>query len=557
MNPISSPKTFLCITALFVVALTGAAHAEHHLAQESANYASPADRAKPLLTAEFVFQPSVFSGNRFPKCDFTSTDQAKTLLGDYKVDVTFYSKEYEIVDKPTDTGRYGAIVTITAEDGLEYVRFRTLYKTPDRLSLRFSPLDGELAFPDVIGVEDEVWSNQARSANDYLAAAITRDMQRSHDFAILLAGLDETGPNQDPVTKRESAVTKDREWWLKLKRELNGNAKRFQKPIKAPVKVRGLDAPVLRAGTEAEAGMKPGTTKKLKALLQEWSDNSDQPFNVTVARHGVVFLNEAYGSRNGVETTPDTKFIVYSISKALSGSLLMTFVDNGVISLDDPVEKILPEFRQEGVETPATFHHLFTHTADMDDHYTDPWSDLEHVYGEAYPYLGIGKQHRYNGSSIAIGLKALEQISGYSLPNLYQEYLFGPLGCDSIESIDGSAMTWSNAYDLARVGQMLANHGAYGNKRFFSEETFEQMLPQKLDKLLSPDTDVTWGIGLVWYRDHGFSDKTIGHGSYSSCTLRVDLEKDLVITMSRPTAGKNFNEYHPKFIETITSGVED
>ena len=44
---------------------------------------------------------------------------------------------------------------------------------------------------------------------------------------------------------------------------------------------------------------------------------------------------------------------------------------------------------------------------------------------------------------------------------------------------------------------MLANHGAYGNLRFFSEDTFEQMLPRKLDNLLGPDTNVTWGIGLT------------------------------------------------------------
>ena len=154
-------------------------------------------------------------------------------------------------------------------------------------------------------------------------------------------------------------------------------------------------------------------------------------------------------------------------------------------------------------------------------------------------------------------MKALEQLTGQTLPQLYQNYLFGPLGCESIESIDGSALTWSNAYDLARVGQLLSNHGAYGNLRFFSEETFEQMLPRKLEKLLGPDTNVTWGIGLTWFRGQGLSHRTIGHGSASSCTLRVDLEKELVITMTRATAGKNFGVYHPRFIATVTDGVAE
>ena len=193
----------------------------------------------------------------------------------------------------------------------------------------------------------------------------------------------------------------------------------------------------------------------------------------------------------------------------------------------------------------------------MDEHFTDFRNDLEHTYGEAYPHLGIGKQHRYNGTSIGVGLKALEQITGRTLPELYKKHLFDPLGCESVESIDGSAMTWSHARDLARVGQMLANRGAYGDKRFFSEQTFDAMLPCKLDKVLGPETDVTWGIGLTWFDEGGLSDKTIGHGSASSCTLRVDLKNDLVITMTRATAGENFGKYHPRFIEAVTSNIAD
>ena len=122
--------------------------------------------------------------------------------------------------------------------------------------------------------------------------------------------------------------------------------------IVAPVVVDGLDTPVLREGTEEEAGMKPGTVEKVHAVLEKWVNNSDQPFNACVARRGVVFFNRAYGSRNGEPITPDTKHVVFSISKALSGSLLMTFVEQGIISLDDPVGTVCPEFQEASVETP-------------------------------------------------------------------------------------------------------------------------------------------------------------------------------------------------------------
>jgi CubicO group peptidase (beta-lactamase class C family) len=518
--------------------------------------ASP-NRAKAMIGASIVFQPCVFFEDEFPTCEFLQPSQAHELLGDYKIEATFYSDNYEIVQKPTKPGRYGAIVKITAEDGTTFTRYRTLYKTPKRVSMFFGGIHGDVDFPASTGIDERTWNQQSEMVNDYISFAVGRDIQRSHDFAILLAGLQELGPSSQPATRTESASTKDRQWWLALKRKLNGNAERFAVPFVSPTEVDGLAARELRKGTEEEAGMKSGTVEAIDAVLTEWIENSDQPFNACVARRGVMFFDKAYGSRDGEPITTDTKHIVFSISKALSGSLLMMFVDRGLVSLDDPIENFLPEFERDGVETPATFHHLFTHTADMDGHFTDMQCDIEHIYGEAYPQLAIGKQHRYNGTSIGIGLKALEQITGLTLPELYKKYLFDPLGCDSIESIDGSAMTWSHAHDLARVGQMLANRGAYGNKRFFSEATFETMLPRKLDKLLGPDTDVTWGIGLTWFDEGGLSNKTIGHGSASSCTLRVDLENDLVITMTRATAGENFRKYHRRFIETVTGNIAE
>ncbi len=514
------------------------------------------DRAKAMINAKLAFQPSVFNKDEFPSCDFLKPGEVREWIGDYTFEVTFYDKNYAVVEKPSAAGRYGAVVKVKAEDGFTYTRFRTLYKSSQRLGLFYDQIEGELRFPQGMVLEAKTLSQQRRLVNDYIAFAIGRDIERSHEFAILLAGLDDIGPGNAPVSQVESALTKDRQWWLKLKRKLNGNDQRFAKEIVAPRIIDGLDARVLRQGTCKEAGMKPDTAEKIDAVLTEWAANSDQPFNACVARNGVVFFHKAYGSRNGVPITTETKHVVFSITKALSGSLLMMFVDQGVISLDDPVEKFLPEFQGADIKIPATIHHLFTHTADMEDHFTDFWSDLEHVYGEAYPHLAIGKQHKYNGTSLAIGTKILEQMTGLTLPELYKKYLFDPLRCESIESIDASAMTWSNAYDLARIGQLLANHGSYGNRRFFSEETFEKMIPQKLDQLLGSDTKVTWGIGLTWFRGNGLSERTIGHGSASSCTLRVDLENDLVITMTRATAGKNFKKYHLRFITAVTDGIQ-
>ena len=519
----------------------------------------PSDRFRELLNLDFVFQPSVFLPNesdQFPNGDFINPEKAKILLGDYKINIDFYSKNYEIVETAVESGRYGAIVKITAQDGVEYIRYKTLLKCEKPRSMLVNDsIDGQIVFPEYLGVDSSIWSNQSQSVNTFISLAIERDTNRSHEFAILLAGMSEMNPDQNSLSHLESATTKDRQWWLKLKRQINGNEDRFPKVLIGPKLEEGISVPVLIEGTEDEAEIEPGTANKIDEILNAWLKESSEPFNTCIARKGIVFFNKGYGKRNGELVTPDSKHLVYSITKAISGTLFMMFVEQGLIRLDDPISRILPQFSDEGITTPVTFRHLFTHTADMDEHFTDTWNDLEQIYGEAYPYLKVGKEHRYNGTSIGIALKALEHITGITLPHLYQKCLFGPLGCQSIESIDGSALTWSSAYDLALIGQMLCNRGKYDNYLFFSEENFKQMLPQKLDSLLGPNTDITWGIGLTQFNEGGLSSETIGHGSASSCTLRVDLQNDLVITMTRSRAGENFEQNHERFISAITNSL--
>ena len=85
-------------------------------------FMKPENRFREMINLNFVFQPCVFSpseDNEFPKGEFINPEKAKALLGNYKIDVVFYSKDFKIVDTAKDLGRYGAVVKITAQDGIE------------------------------------------------------------------------------------------------------------------------------------------------------------------------------------------------------------------------------------------------------------------------------------------------------------------------------------------------------------------------------------------------------------------------------------------------------
>ncbi|RDJ93692.1 class A beta-lactamase-related serine hydrolase, partial [Lacticaseibacillus rhamnosus] len=71
-------------------------------------------------------------------------------------------------------------------------------------------------------------------------------------------------------------------------------------------------------------------------------------------KDGFLALEKA-GYANLADKTPmrdDALFLIASMSKSLTGTALMMLVDEGKVSLDDPVDKYLPEFKGQMVADP-------------------------------------------------------------------------------------------------------------------------------------------------------------------------------------------------------------
>lgn len=133
----------------------------------------------------------------------------------------------------------------------------------------------------------------------------------------------------------------------------------------------------------AEQGM---SAEKLAAIPQQLGTFVDQgklPGLITVvARNGRVVHFEAFGKMDVERDKPmraDTIFRMYSMTKPVTGAVVMTLVDAGKVSLDDPVAKYIPEFgemevlieKEDGTtelvpaERPITLKHLMMHTSGL------------------------------------------------------------------------------------------------------------------------------------------------------------------------------------------------
>ncbi|HBA83059.1 MAG TPA: hypothetical protein DCZ95_03095 [Verrucomicrobia bacterium] len=521
----------------------------------TASLPSPEEIAsKELIWSEFKLVPFSFVGERLPAADFANRGDAEKLIGAYANTVQYYDAEGHAVVSAVKTGRYRAILQIQPEQGRPFRRFLTAYRHPDEVR-NFRPWKydphARLDFPQEFGLEAGVLKNHTNDVNRLIAELLMEATQNDQRGALLLAGLHDAQSEPDSELSQEPTDHIERQGWVAFKREYYGMAKRFPKPFVAPQPVDGLPAPELREGSCAEAGVAANAVEKIDALLENWAVDADEAFAVCLARHGVVFFHKAYGLRDGAPMTVDTPSWMASITKLMSGTLMMMLVDQNLVRLDDRIEDYLPPFRGMDMKTPLTVRHLYTHTSGLWDHWGDHMNDLEERVAYHAPYLAVGERFQYNGVGFALGGKIIELVSGEAVPLFYKHHLLGPLGMTHTRVGGTSGDAASTPLDMARLGQMLLNGGAYGPMRYLSEETFRQMLPQTLTKTLGPTATKQYGIGTDTMGCDTLGEGTFGHGAASAATFLISPSNDLVIVMCRNSAGRNFDKYHPEFLRTV------
>ncbi len=125
-----------------------------------------------------------------------------------------------------------------------------------------------------------------------------------------------------------------------------------QKPVKATHSGELLDGTgKVSKDAVRKAGMDPERLARIPARMKEFVDSGTIAGAVTlVARHGVVASLEAVGYQDLESKKPmrtDTIFSIASMTKSLTAVGIMILLEEGRLLLSDPVEKHLPEFRDQ------------------------------------------------------------------------------------------------------------------------------------------------------------------------------------------------------------------
>lgn len=184
---------------------------------------------------------------------------------------------------------------------------------------------------------------------------------------------------------------------------------------------------------------------------------------------------------------------IASCSKWLTAALVMQFVDEGKITLDDKVSRWIPEFERYG-KNYITLRHCLSHFTGIDDEgkflkklfQRSKHSSLEeevNAFARREIRTNPGTDFWYGNIGLNIAGRVLEIISKKRFDVLIKQKLFNPMTMrrTSFTTLDASAVNpsggaSSTAEDYMKFLVMLLNKGKYAGKQILSEAAVEQMM---------------------------------------------------------------------------------
>ncbi len=179
---------------------------------------------------------------------------------------------------------------------------------------------------------------------------------------------------------------------------------------------------------------------RLDAIVASYHDAGDFQGAVLVALDDEVILRKAYGYADielGVKNTPETRFAAASLGKALTAAMILQLMDEGKLSLDDPLSKHLPDFPGH-IAGKVTLHQMLSHTAGI-PWPQDDWSREQFVNsytldelvagcGEGQLQFEPGSKFSYCNCCYHLAAAVVEAITGNDFESELKRHVLDPLG---------------------------------------------------------------------------------------------------------------------------------
>ena len=253
----------------------------------------------------------------------------------------------------------------------------------------------------------------------------------------------------------------------------------------------------------------------------------------------------------------------------------MKLVDEGKVSLDDPISKYIPEFN-DGKKKEITIRHFLLHTSGLPAFriYVDELRTrdelVEAVRNE--PLINEpGEEYVYSDLGFILLAEIIEEVSGKRIDQYVHDEFFEPMGMTSttynpenigrfltnrippteidtvynrglvhkrvhderayfMDGVSGHAGLFSSVQDMAKYFFMLLNDGIYGGHQYIS--------PEIIDLFTSHQSPINRrGLGFD-RKSEGFStagtltsENSFGHTGFTGTSFWVDPDENIAIVI--------------------------
>lgn len=523
-------------------------------------------RLAPMYDWDWTFAPGPF-----PEVQWEGLDAVRAIHGEVTPAFRWFDGGCNEVTQADAPGRYAVYAEIDTPGGITLRRAATFYCRPAEFEPWWAEIEVELPYFESPMVDEAVWKERQEDINEFAGMTMVDSLFWKASGAVFLAGMGEAEVLGRPTTQLDRPAMKNQDYHLALKRKILGVPDR-PCPLAPPrPNTTGAVDTVLAPAKPRQAGVDPASLDAVRAACQAWYDATGIPFSVLLARGGKVYFHEPFG-----DVPVDVKFGLASLTKGHCGLMLTQFIDQGLIGLDDPVGKYLPDFATEGDKV-ITLRDCVTHTTGFDGH--GNWGGMDNPWFDNHLAMNLEilephTAYLYNGLGFDLAGKVMEMVSGKSIFRLMHENFFMPLGQDNPTIEDLGYGITCTVEDLARVGQLILNKGSYAGKTYYDATTWDTVVdPQPLSNFypkLGTAGATRYNLGWHYVEERRtdvevkegeqapliFSPNSIMHGAATGAVLRVDFDNELVVAICRPTPGPDYGKHLPPVLMSAVDGLK-
>lgn len=192
--------------------------------------------------------------------------------------------------------------------------------------------------------------------------------------------------------------------------------------------------------------MNEALTKRLSSILSMNLKKGWTSVSYAIMRHGEIWAADSIGTQGGQEKKPadvNCTYNVASVSKIYCTVAVMQLVEQGKVSLDEPIVSYLPEFKMlDDRYRQITLRHCLSHSSGLpgtqwkhfsasdvscDTYYQEVYDYMAHSYLKAAP----GTYSVYCNDGFTMAEMVVAKVSGMSYAQYCMEHITEPIGAHS------------------------------------------------------------------------------------------------------------------------------